>query len=150
MFSLGGEALGLRWMRLTYRGAPQFLANQNRALGAAIVPRIMRSAERNAPIGPTVFPATHGDGSMKGFRKLWNRTLKLGEMAADVIPNVLRHSFTSLGADIGYSDVTIVAIVGHKGRTTTSRYIRSADAVLLSGADAIADQTDAPMRGLAA
>jgi integrase len=87
---------------------------------------------------------------MKGFRKLWNRTLKLGEMAADVTPNVLRHSFTSLGADIGYSDVTIGAIVGHKGRPTTSRYIRSADAVLLSGADAIADQTDALMRGLAA
>ena len=62
-------------------------------------------------------------------------------------PNVLRHSFTSLGADIGYSDVTIGAIVGHKGRTTTSRYIHSADAVLVSAADAIADQTDALMRG---
>ena len=31
--------------------------------------------------------------------------------------------------------------MGHKGRTITSRYIHSADAVLLSAADAIADQT---------
>ena len=62
-------------------------------------------------------------------------------------PNVPRHSFTSLGADIGYSVVTIGAIVGDKGRTTTSRYVHSADAVLLSAADVIADQTDALMRG---
>ena len=48
---------------------------------------------------------------------------------------------------IGYSDVTIGAIVGHKGRTITSRYIHSADAVLLSAADAIADQTAALMAG---
>ena len=62
-------------------------------------------------------------------------------------PNVLRHSFTSLGADLGYSDITIGAIVGHKGRTITSRYIHSADSVLLSAADAIADRTAALMSG---
>jgi integrase len=88
-----------------------------------------------------------GDGPMKGFRKLWNKILQLGEFAIDVTPNVLRHSFTSLGADLGYSDITIGAIVGHKGRTTTSRYIHSADAVLLSTADAAADQTAALMSG---
>ncbi len=105
---------------------------------------VLRSALQS---GSLVFPATRGDGPMKGFRKLWNRILKLGELPSDVTPNVLRHSFTSLGADIGYSDVTIGAIVGHKGRTTTSRYIHSADAVLLSAADAIADQTAALMAG---
>jgi integrase len=94
-----------------------------------------------------VFPATRGDGPMKGFRKLWNKILKLGEMAADVTPNVLRHSFISLGADLGYSDITIGAIVGHKGRTITSRYVHSADSVLLSADDAISDQTAAIMDG---
>ena len=84
---------------------------------------------------------------MKGFRKLWNRILNLVELASDVTPNVLRHSFTSLGADIGYSDVTIGAIVGHKGRTITSRYIHYADSVLLDAADAIADQTAGLMSG---
>ena len=84
---------------------------------------------------------------MKGFRKLWNKILKLGEIATDVTPNVLRHSFISLGADLGYSDITIGAIVGHKGRTITSRYVHSADFVLLSAADAISDQTAALMSG---
>ena len=78
---------------------------------------------------------------MAGFRKLWNRIVRHGNLASDVTPNVLRHSFTSLGADLGYTEFTIGAIVGHKGRTITSRYMHSADAVLLSAADAIADQT---------
>jgi hypothetical protein len=50
-----------------------------------------------------------------------------------------------LGSDLGYSEVTIAALVGHKGHSMTSRYIHSADAVLLAAADAIADQTTALM-----
>ena len=82
---------------------------------------------------------------MLGFRKLWKRIAKLGGLPPDVTPHVLRHSFTSLGSDLGYSEVTIAALVGHKGHSMTSRYIHSADAVLLAAADAIADQTAALM-----
>jgi integrase len=53
----------------------------------------------------------------------------------------LRHSFASLAADLGYSEPTIAALVGHKGRTITSRYVHTADAVLLAAADAVADRT---------
>jgi integrase len=53
----------------------------------------------------------------------------------------MRHSFASVAADLGYSEPTIAALVGHKGRSTTSRYIHSADAVLLAAADAVADRT---------
>src|SRR5262249_343405 len=105
---------------------------------------VLRNAMRTDSL---VFPGTRGAGPMKGFRKLWNRILKPCDLPPDVTPNVLRHSFTSLGADMGYSDVTIGAIVGQKGRTTTSRYIHSADAVLLSAADSIADQVAALMGG---
>jgi integrase len=54
---------------------------------------------------------------------------------------VLRHSFSSLAADLGYSEPAIAALVGHKGRSVTSRYVHSADAVLLAAADAVADRT---------
>jgi hypothetical protein len=37
--------------------------------------------------------------------------------------------------------VGIAALVGHKGQTVTSRYVHSADAVLLAAADAVADRT---------
>ena len=56
-------------------------------------------------------------------------------------PHVLRHSFISLAADLGYSEATIAALVGHKGRSITSRYAHAADAVLLDAADVIAYRT---------
>ena len=56
----------------------------------------------------------------------------------DVRIHDLRHSFASLAGDIGYSEPTIAALVGHTGRSITSRYIHSADAVLLAAADAVA------------
>ena len=88
-----------------------------------------------------VFPATRGDGYLVGFKKMWPRITAMGRLAADVTPNVLRHSFVSLADDLGYSEATIGALVGHKGRTMTSRYTHSADAVLLSAADAVANRT---------
>jgi integrase len=53
----------------------------------------------------------------------------------------LRHSFASLAGDLGDSEPTIAALVGHKGRTITSRYVHTADAVLVAAADAVADRT---------
>jgi integrase len=78
---------------------------------------------------------------MTGFPKLWARIAKLGELPADVTPHTLRHSFASLAADLGYSEPTIAALVGHKGHSITSRYIHTADAVLLAAADAVANKT---------
>ena len=84
---------------------------------------------------------------MSGFKKMWKKIAELGNLSADVTPHTLRHSFTSLAADLGYSELTIGALVGHKGRTITSRYVHSADAVLLSAADAVATKTAALMSG---
>jgi integrase len=93
-----------------------------------------------------VFPPTRGEGTTSGFRKFWDRITKLGELPSDVTPHVLRHSFASLAADLGFSEPTIAALVGHKGQTITSRYVHSADAVLLAAADAVARRTAELMR----
>jgi integrase len=65
----------------------------------------------------------------------------LGALPAELTPHALRHSFASLAGDLGYSEPTIAALIGHKGRTITSRYMHAADAVLLAAADAVADRT---------
>jgi integrase len=62
-------------------------------------------------------------------------------LPADVTPHTLRHSFASLAGDLGYSETTIAALVGHQGRSITSRYVHTADPVLLAAADAVADRT---------
>ena len=65
----------------------------------------------------------------------------MASLPGDVTPHTLRHSFASVAADLGYSETTIAALVGHAGRSVTSRYMHSADAVLLAAADAVADRT---------
>jgi integrase len=101
---------------------------------------VLRNLSRS---GELVFPATRGTGDvvMSGFKKFWNRIAKLGGLPPDVTPHVLRHSFASLAADLGYSEPVIAALVGHQGRSITSRYLHSADAVLLAAADAVANRT---------
>jgi integrase len=85
---------------------------------------------------------------MSGFPKFWARIAALGELSASVTLHTLRHSFASLAGDLGYSETTIAALVGHKGRSITSRYVHAADAALLSAADAVADRTAQLMRGV--
>ena len=99
---------------------------------------VLRSLSR---AGDLVFPATRGEGRMTGFPKLWARIAKLGKLPTDVTPHTLRHSFASLAADLGYSEPTIAALIGHKGHSITSRYVHTADAILLAAADTVAAKT---------
>lgn len=92
-------------------------------------------------LGDLVFPATRGAGRMAGLPGFWAKIAKLGALPAQVMPHVLRPSFASLAGDLGYSEPTIAALIGHKGRTVTARYMHAADAVLLAAADAVADRT---------
>jgi integrase len=141
-----GEALGLRWPEIDL--ARRTATLEDTKTGKSIRPLsraacdVLRSMSKT---GDLVFSASRGDGRMTGFPKLWARIAKLGELPDDVTPHVLRHSFASLASDLGYFEPTIAALVGHKGRTITSRYVHSADAVLLAAADAVADRTAALM-----
>jgi integrase len=91
--------------------------------------------------GDLVFAATRGEGRMAGFPKFWAHIAKLGGLPVDITPHVLRHSFASLAGDLGYSETTIAALIGHRGHSITSRYVHTADAVLLAAADAVANRT---------
>ena len=139
-----GEALALRCDEID-------LARRTATLGDTKTGRSVRPLSHAAcdvlrklsRSGHLVFPATRGNGDviMSGFKKLWKRIVKLGGLPPDVTPHVLRHSFASLAADLGFSEPVIATLVGHQGRTITSRYVHSADAVLLAAADAVADHS---------
>jgi site-specific recombinase XerD len=64
-----------------------------------------------------------------------------GELPADITPHVLRHSFASLTADLGFGELTVASLIGHKAHGITSRYVYSADAVLLAAAGVVANAT---------
>jgi integrase len=137
-----GEVLGLRWDEIDLARRVAVLAYTKSGRSIRPLSRAACDLLRAMPrSGALVFPATRGGGPMTGYFKLWRRIAKSGTLPADISPHVLRHSFASLAADLGYSEPTIAALVGHKGGTITSRYIHAADAVLLAAADTVADET---------
>jgi integrase len=143
-----GEAIALRWqdVDLVRRTAvlPDTKSGRSMRPLAHAACDLLRAMPRSSESG-LVFPATRGDGLMTGFKKFVRRIVAVADLPVDVTPHVLRHSFASLAADMGYSEPTIAALIGHKGHTVTSRYVHSADAVLLAAADAVAGETSRRM-----
>jgi integrase len=139
-----GEVLSLRWFDVDLARRTATLPDTKS--GRSVRP--LSNAACDALRGLTrtddrdlAFRPTRGASRMGGFPKLWARIATLGKLPADVTPHTLRHSFASLAGDLGYSEPTIAALVGHKGQSITSRYVHAADAVLLAAADAVADRT---------
>ena len=139
-----GEALGLRWSEVDLARRTARLADTKTGLSVRPLSHAACDVLRTLPrlAGERVFSASRGGPeTVLHLKKFWPRIAALGGLPGDVTPHVLRHSFASLAADLGYSEPTIAALVGHKGQTITSRYLHSADAVLLAAAAAVADRT---------
>jgi integrase len=139
-----GEVLALRWDEIDLARRTATLGDTKTGKSVRPLSHVACDALRSVTrSGDLVFPATRGNGDviLSGFKKMWKKLTKFGNLPVDVTPHTLRHSFTSLAADLGYSEPTIAALVGHKGRTITSRYIHAADAVLLAAVDAVASRT---------
>jgi site-specific recombinase XerD len=52
---------------------------------------------------------------------------------ADITPHVLRHSFASVANDLGFTESTIAALIGHALDSVTSKYIHTLDAAPIHG-----------------
>lgn len=137
-----GEVLGLKWSEVDLVTRTARLPDTKTGASMRPLAHAACAVLGNLPrSGSLVFPASKGESGMTGFYKFSCRIVALGDLPSDITPHVLRHSFASLAGDLGYSEPTIAALVGHKGGSITSRYIHSADAVLLAAADAVASET---------
>ncbi len=137
-----GEALALRWSEVDLVTRTARLADTK--TGFSLRPLSHEACEvlRGLPrLGGVVFPASTGnDKRMSGFRKIWLRIAAKAGLPNDITPHVLRHSFASIAADLGFSELTIAALLGHRKASVTSKYAHHADAVLLHAADAVSDR----------
>jgi integrase len=137
-----GEVLGLTWTEVDFPKRTARLSETK--TGASLRPLSRASCDilHEVPrLGSLVFPASAGTNKpMQGFHKIWLRVAKQAALPADVTPHVLRHSFASIAADLGFSELTIAALIGHKKTSVTSKYAHHADAVLLQAADAVSDR----------
>lgn len=98
--------------------------------------------------GTYVFPGQEEDNAFGSFPNHWEQIFK-DTALADVTPHVLRHSFASIANDLGFTEVTIAALVGHSKGTVTSKYIHSLDTALIMAADTISGYVQGLLDGVA-
>jgi integrase len=85
-----------------------------------------------------VFPADRGDGHFVGVVRVLGRVCAEAKLAG-VTPHILRHTFASVAAELGFSELTIAALLGHSARGITQRYVHIDEATRLA-ADRAAEE----------
>lgn len=135
-----GEGVGLKWTetdlgRRVLRLSSTKEGHSLRPLGRAAM-ELLEGIERH-PTSDAVF-AVGADGKpYTGLQRAWDR---ISERAGFVgfSPHTLRHSFATTANDLGCSEPTIAAMLGHSRGTMTSKYVHHVDDTLLAAADRVA------------
>ena len=137
-----GEMLTLRWSEIDLASRTANLADTKTGHSLRPLSHAACDVLCSMPcLSELVFPASKGvDRLMHGFNKVWLRVAAKAALPAEVTPHILRHSYASIAADLGFSELTIAALLGHKKASVTSKYAHHADAVLLQTADVVADR----------
>jgi integrase len=135
-----GEIINLQWQEVD--AANSCLRLNDSKEGASTRPVGLSVLDLLDPLRPKelrgfVFPGTVAGKPLVGFPKHWRQILKDSDLAG-ITPHVLRHSFASIANDLGFTEVTIAALLGHSRGTVTSRYIHTIDTALIMAADIIA------------
>lgn len=107
---------------------------QRRVIGTAPVSLLKEQPETGSKY---FFPADWGDGHFIGVVRVLDRICEKAGLE-DVTPHVLRHTFASVAGGLGYSELTIAALLGHASRGITQRYIHI-DEPLRAAATAVSD-----------
>jgi integrase len=146
------EVVRLRWSEVD-RAEPCLRLEDSkegasvRPIGGAAV-AVLDGLSRDAA-SSFVLPAARGSGSFASLPDALERIVAHAGLEG-VTAHTLRHSFASTAGDLGFSDSTIGAMLGHAGSTVTSRYVHHLDAVLIAAADKVSKQIAASMSAPAA
>lgn len=93
-----------------------------------------------------VFPAIRSGEHYTGLGKAMTDITELAKLEG-VTAHTLRRSLSSTAGDMGMSQPTIGALLGHAHSGVTSRYIHMMDAVLVAAADRVATEISRQMAG---
>jgi integrase len=88
---------------------------------------------------PWVFPAGRGDGHFVGLPNVLERLCSRAKLEG-VTLHVLRHTFAATAAGMGFSELTIAGLLGHKVPGVTARYAHVPDSALRAAADQVAEK----------
>ena len=68
-----------------------------------------------------VFPADWGDGHFVGVVRVLDRVCQRVGLT-NVTPHSLRHTFASVAASLGFTELTVWGLLGHAPRGITQRH----------------------------
>lgn len=149
-----GEIESLRWDDVDLAGRCLRLSDSKtgksvRPLGASAA-AILAALPRS---GVFVLPSRLADKPFSGLPKVWPRLIARASQAGEtegldgLTPHGLRHGFASTAADLGLTEITIAALLGHSAASVTGRYIHHVDTALVAAADRVATRIAAAMDG---
>lgn len=144
------EIVALRWEDVDIESSCLRLADSKegasvRPIGLSVVEYL---EERRSKFSKThVFPGGGEDNPFGSFQNHWEKIFQNTTMA-DVTPHVLRHSFASVANDLGFTESTIAALIGHSRGSVTSKYIHTLDAALIMAADTISGYIEGLLDGV--
>jgi integrase len=127
------EMISLMWVEADTHASCMRLVDSKegesvRPIGLPVVEFL--EERRKAAVGTYVFPGQGEDNAFGSFPNHWEQMFKDSPLAG-VTPHVLRHSFASIANDLGFTEVTIAALVGHSKGSVTSKYIHTLDTALI-------------------
>jgi integrase len=144
------EIIGLKWTEADTEASCLRLEDSKedesiRPIGLPVVEYLER--RRADDVGTYVFPGQGEDNAFGSFPNRWKHLFEESPLS-DVTPHVLRHSFASIANDLGFTEVTIAALVGHAKGSVTSKYIHTLDTALIMAADTISGYIQGLLDGI--
>ena len=134
------EIIKLKWSECDLEGSCLRLAETKegasvRPVGLSVVEYL--EGRKEDAVGPYVFPGLELGTHYGYFQTLWGQMFEGSPLAGVTPPHVLRHSFASIANDLGFTEITIAALIGDAKGSITGRYIHTLDTALLMAADNI-------------
>jgi integrase len=144
------EMIGLKWTEADTEASCLRLEDSKegesiRPIGLPVVEYLEQ--RHTGDVGSYVFPGRGEDNAFGSFPNHWEQLFKDSALS-DVTPHVLRHSFASIANDLGFTEVTIAALVGHAKGSVTSKYIHTLDTALIMAADTISGYIQGLLDGI--
>jgi integrase len=144
------EIIGLKWSEVDTEASCLRLENSKegtsiRPIGLPVVE--FMDARGREKVGSYVFPGYGDDNVFGSFPNHWEQLFRKSSLP-EITPHVLRHSFASIANDLGFTEVTIAALVGHAKGSVTSKYIHTLDTALIMAADTISGYIQGLLDGI--
>ena len=126
------QAMQREWLHAD-RGYVAFPDTKGGAQVRAIGPAALRVLEAQGEIAGNMhfFPSAVGVGPYTAVSECLDRVCGLVGIAG-VTPHTLRHTFGSVAGDLGFSELTIRAMLGHASQNVTQDYVHIDEALKLA------------------